>query len=132
MATIRFEREGGKAVDEIQWQAQDLSITEKPNGPAAAALIAAGIGAAALGLLTVLNEASTDIHDFLDIKNRVGPLSGKTTFAVIAYLISWVVLAPVLWRQNLAWNTVVIITAVLIVAGFIGTYPKFFELFASD
>ena len=132
MATIRFEREGGKAVDEIQWQAQDLSITEKPNGPAAAAMIAAGIGAAALGLLTVLNEASTDIHDFLDIKNRVGPLSGKTTFAIIAYLISWVVLAPVLWRQNLAWNTVVIITAVLIVAGFIGTYPKFFELFASD
>ena len=41
-------------------------------------------------------------------------------------------LVPVLWRQNLAWNTVVIITAVLIVAGFIGTYPKFFELFASD
>ena len=129
MATIRFEREGGKAVDEIQWQAQDLSITEKPNGPAAAALIAAGIGAAALGLLTVLNEASTDIHDFLDIKNRVGPLSGKTTFAIIAYLISWVVLAPVLWRQNLAWNTVLIITAVLIVAGFVGTFPKFFLLF---
>ena len=130
MATIRFEREGGKAVDEIQWQAQDLSITEKPNGPAAAALIAAGIGAAALGLLTVLNEASTDIHDFLDIKNRVGPLSGKTTFAVLAYFVSWAALAPVLWRQNLAWNTVVIITAVLVVAGFIGTYPKFFELFA--
>ena len=131
MATIRFEREGGKAVDEIQWQAQDLSITEKPNGPAAAAMIAAGIGVLVLGILTVLAEANADIKtDILDIKSRVGPLSGKTTFAVLAYFVSWAALAPVLWRQKLAWNTVVIITAVLVVAGFIGTYPKFFQLFA--
>ncbi len=131
MATIRFEREGGKAVDEIQWQAPDLSITPKPKRAAAAGGIAAGIGVLVLGILTVLAEANADIKtDILDIKSRVGPLSGKTTFAVLAYFVSWAALAPVLWRQKLAWNTVVIITAVLVVAGFIGTYPKFFQLFA--
>jgi len=32
-----------------------------------------------------LDEASTGVHDFLQFNDRVGPLSGKTIFAVIAY-----------------------------------------------
>lgn len=130
MATIRFEREGGKVVDEVAWQAEDLTIAEKPNGPAAAALIAAGIGVLALAVLTVLSEANADVKDFLNLKNRVGPLSGKTVFAVAAYLVSWVLLAIPLWKRSVTLNTVLIITGVMIAAAFIGTYPKFFQLFA--
>ncbi len=130
MATIRFEREGGKATDEIAWHAQDLTIAEKPNGPAAAALISAGISVLVLAILTVLAEANADFKtDVLDIKTRVGPLSGKTTYAVAAYLVSWVVLAAALWRRNVALNTVFIVTGVLIAGAFVGTYPKFFLLF---
>jgi len=131
MTTIKFEREGGRAVDEIEWQPQELSITERPNGPAVAAMIAAGIGVLVLGILTTLAEANADVkNDILDIKTRVGPLSGKTTFAVVAYFVSWAALAPVLWKKTFALNTVFIITGVLLLAGFIGTYPKFFQLFA--
>jgi hypothetical protein len=130
MATIRFEREGGKAVDEIQWQAQDLSITEKPNGPAAAAILASGIGVFVLGLLTTIAASSASFADDINIKNRVGPLSGKTTFAVIAWLVAWALLAPVLWKRDTPMNYVVGLTTVLIVAGLIGTFPKFYDLFA--
>ena len=132
MATIRFERPDGRTIDEVEWKAEELAIVEQPNGPAAAALIAAGIGAFVLGLLTVLNEASTDIHDWLTFRDRVGPLSGKTTVAGIAYVVSWVALAPLLWRKDVPMNIVLILTGVLLVLGFIGTFPEFFTLFASD
>ena len=130
MATIRYEREGGGKVDEIAWQAQELKVVERPNGPAAAAMIAGAIGVLVLGFLTTLNEASTDAHDFLEFWKNVGPLSGKTLIAVGAFLGSWLVLAPLLWRRNVALNTVLLVTALLIAGGFIGTFPKFFELFA--
>ena len=130
MANIRVVREGGETRDEIVWQAQELDIHERPNGPAVAAIIAAAIGVFVLGLLTTLSEANTDIHDFLDIKNRVGPLSGKTTFAVVAYLVAWAALAPVLWRRTAPFASAMLIAAALIALGFIGTFPKFFQLFA--
>jgi len=132
MATIRVSREGGQMIDEIEWKAEELDIVERPNGPAMAAIIAAGIGALILGILTTLNEASTDVHDFLEIDKDVGPLSGKTLFAVIGYLVAWAVLAPLLWRRSISWNTGLIITGLLLVGGFVGTFPKFFELFASE
>ena len=130
MANIRVVREGGETRDEIVWQAQELDIHERPNGPAVAAIISAAIGVFVLGLLTTLSEANTDIHDFLDIKNRVGPLSGKTTFAVVAYLVAWVALAPVLWKRTVPFASAMLIAAALIVLGFVGTFPKFFQLFA--
>jgi hypothetical protein len=130
MANIRVVREGGETRDEIVWQAQELDIQERPNGPAVAAIISAAIGVFVLGLLTTLSEANTDVHDFLDIKNRVGPLSGKTTFAVVAYLVAWVALLPVLWKRTVPFASAMLIAAALIALGFVGTFPKFFQLFA--
>lgn len=130
MANIKVIREGGQTTDEITWQPQELNIEEQPNGPAAAAVLAAAIGVFCLGLLTTLNEASTDVHDFLDIKSRVGPLSGKTTYAVAVYLVAWVVLAPVLWRRIVSFSGAMAAAAVLIAAGLVGTFPEFFQLFA--
>ena len=132
MTTIKYSRQGGEVIDEVEWQGQELEIVEKANGPAAAALISTGIGAFALGLFTVWSEASTGMHDWLEFDTDVGPLSGKTTMAVVAYLVSWVILAPLLWKRSLPWTTVLIITAVLVFGGFLGTFPKFFEQFASE
>src|ERR671910_899104 len=72
-------------------RASQLEEIERPTGPVAAAVLATGIGAFVLGLLTTLNEASTGVHDFLEFDEDVGPLSGKTIIAVIAYLGSWAV-----------------------------------------
>jgi fluoride ion exporter CrcB/FEX len=126
-------REDGQTIEEVALQAESLEIVEKPNGPAAAALLAAGIGTFVLGLFTTWAEASDSFaQDTLKIDNDVGPLSGKTTFAVIAYLIAWAVLTPVLWKRSLPWPAVLAISGALIAAGYIGTFPKFFELFAPD
>ncbi len=133
MATIRVARKDGETVEEVALQAESLEIIEKPNGPAAAALIASGVGVFFLGLFTTWAEASTSFaNDVLKLDNDVGPLSGKTAFAVVAYVIAWAVLAPVLWKKSLPWATVLVIAGALIAAGFIGTFPKFFDLFAED
>jgi hypothetical protein len=109
-----------------------LEEIERPTGPVAAALLATGIGAFVLGLLTTLNEASTDVSDFLRFDDDVGPLSGKTIIAVIAYLASWALLHGLWRRQNRALRPILIATALLIVLGILGTFPTFFEAFASE
>ena len=68
----------------------DITYEDKPEGPIAAAIIAGGIGTLALGLSTVLAEMSTAAKDALNLYNPVGPLAGKTIFAVAIWLLSWV------------------------------------------
>jgi hypothetical protein len=105
---------------------------DRPTGPVAAAVLAAGIGGFVLGLLTTLNEASTGVHDFLEFDKDVGPLSGKTVIAVIAYFVSWAVLHGLWRRQNPVLRPILIATVVLIAIGVLGTFPTFFQAFASE
>ena len=109
-----------------------LDEVERRTGPVAAAVLAAGVGAFVLGLLTTLNEASTGVHDFLEFDKDVGPLSGKTIIAVIVYVASWAVLHGLWRRQNPALRPILIATAVLIALGVLGTFPTFFQAFASE
>src|SRR3990170_73358 len=101
------------------------------DGLAAATLLAAGFGALVLGFLTTINEASTGVHDFLQFTDEVGPLAGKTILAVIAYFGCLLVFALV-WRgRQLALKHVLIVGGVLLLLGFLGTFPIFFQAFAS-
>jgi len=103
-----------------------------PNGPAAAALLAGGIGAAALGILTTLSEASANIANALRWSVAVGPLSGKVGAAVIIYLVSWAILHYA-WRgKNVNFNQVATVTFILLAIGLLGTFPPVFELFAPE
>jgi hypothetical protein len=109
-----------------------LEEVERPTGPVAAAVLASGIGAFVLGLLTTLSEASTGVHDFLEFDDDVGPLSGKTIIAVVAYLVSWALLHGLWRRQSPPLRPILIATVVLIALGVLGTFPTFFQAFASD
>jgi hypothetical protein len=102
----------------------------KRFGPAAAVILAAAVGAFTLGLVTTLAEASTGVHDALEFDPGVGPLSGKTSVAMMAFFFSWAVLSLVLWRRDPKMKTVLWIAGVLIVLGYVGTFPKFFQQFA--
>jgi hypothetical protein len=108
----------------------------KPNGPVAAAFIAAGIGALTLGVLVVLADASTAIKDALDFSKLyglgkgVGPLSGKVAIATVAYIASWIVLHVTFRGRELPWGRVFAATLVLIFAGFAMTFPPIFEFLA--
>jgi hypothetical protein len=105
---------------------------DKPEGPISAAIIAAGIGALALGVLTTLAEASEIFSGWLTLNAGVGALSGKTIFAVGIWLISWGVLHAAMRSTAYETRRAFTIAIVLIVLGLIGTFPLFFQLFASE
>ena len=54
------------------------------NGPAAAAILASGIGSLALGLSTTLAQAIAPVKEALNFYDPAGSLSGETTVAVEA------------------------------------------------
>ena len=110
----------------------ELQDVDRPAGPVAAALLATGIGAFTLGFLTTLSEASTGVHDFLQFTDEVGPLGGKTILAVIAYFGSWAALHALWRRQNPVLRPILIAAAALVALGILGTFPVFFQAFASD
>ena len=114
------------------YQVSELQDIDRPTGPVAAAVLATGIGIFALGLLTTLSEASTGVADALAWSDDVGPLSGKTILAVIAFFGSWAVLHLVWRRQNPPLRPILIAAGVLIALGIVGTFPTFFEAFAPD
>jgi hypothetical protein len=105
---------------------------EKPSGPAAAVMLAAGIASLCLGLLTTLAEADTGIADTLNFDTSVGPLMGKTVVTIITFFFFWPALTSVLWRRNPSLKLVAVASVVMIACGFLLTFPKFFELFAAD
>ena len=104
----------------------------KPNGPAVAVMIATGIGAVVLGILTVLSEASEGIHEFLEWSERVGPLSGKTILATAAFLLSWGGLQMALRDRDVAWRTATVALLALLAIALVLTFPPFFQLFKSE
>ena len=109
--------------------------TTRPNGPAAAAVLAAGIGTFVLGVMVVVAEAAKD-NSFLDfsknygIGSGVGPLSGKVTIAVLAYVVSLVVAGLVLRGREVNFRRFFLASMGLIALGFALTFPPIFDLFA--
>jgi hypothetical protein len=104
---------------------------DKPEGPIAAAIIAGGVGALALGTLTTLAEASAGVKDFLDFYDPVGPLSGKTTYAVVIWLLAWAISHAVFRRSQYESRRALAVALLLVGLGVLGTFPTFFQLFAA-
>jgi hypothetical protein len=108
------------------------AVAERPFGPVAAVFLAAGIGSLVLGILTRLAEARESIKSALQWSASVGPLSGKTIIATIAFFVSWAILAAVLRGRDVNHRSVYIWTAVLLGLGLVLTFPTFFQAFAPE
>ena len=102
-----------------------------PNGPVAAAMIAGGLGSATIGLMTVLAEASEPIKNTLNWWNPVGPLAGKTLTGVAVFFVLWVVLHVIFRGKSMNFARATTTALVLLGLGLLGTFPPFFDLFAS-
>jgi hypothetical protein len=99
------------------------------NGLAAAALLAGGIGAFAIGLLTVLAEASPAIKTILTLSAPVGALSGKTTVGVVIWIICWAILG-LMWKdKDVDFGKTTLVAFLFTALGLLFTFPPFFLLF---
>lgn len=99
------------------------------NGPAAAAILASGIGSLCLGLFTCLAQALAPINAALSFYGPAGSLSGETTLAVVAWLAAWAFLHRLWKRKQVDFGKVFVATMVLIASGLLGTFPPFFQVF---
>jgi hypothetical protein len=95
-------------------------------------LLATGIGALTLAILVIAAEASESFKESLAYNDRVGPLSGKVIWAVVAFAGSWAILWAALRRREVPLATAAIACAVLVGLALIGTFSPFFELFAPE
>jgi YHS domain-containing protein len=108
---------------------RDLPGGAMANGLAAAAILAAGIGCFALGLLTTLAAASPTLNRLLAFYGPAGPLSGKTTLAVVLWLVGWAILHR-RWRdRQVPLARVFVATVILIALALLGTFPPLYEAF---
>jgi hypothetical protein len=107
-----------------------FDVQDKPEGPIAAAVIASGVGVLALGVFTTLAEMSTSIRNLLNIYDPVGPLSGKTVYAVVVWLVAWGVLLRVYRDKGFETRKTLTLALIGIALGTLGTFPVFFEAFA--
>jgi hypothetical protein len=92
-------------------------------------MIASGIGSLVLGIAIVLAEVNADIKTFLTWSSGVGPLSGKTGVAVVAFVVSWVVLHYAFQRKAISLTASFVVTLVLLVLGLLLTFPPVFLSF---
>jgi hypothetical protein len=96
-----------------------------PNGPAAAAILAAGVGCAVLGILGVGEDAFKLLAKLLTFYVPTGPLSGVSSIAILLWLGTWYVLAR-RWRTKSVAIAKVNATAFLLLAlGILLTFPPF-------
>jgi hypothetical protein len=103
----------------------------RPNGAAAATLLACGIGCAFFGLVVVFAEANPWLHHALEFSRAVGPLSGKSTVGLAGWLATWAVLHHRLRGREVAMAPVVRATRILVAVGFLLTFPPVFMFFAA-
>ncbi len=107
---------------------RERAVTTVPDGPGAAAILAAGIGCFAIGLFATLGDAFPAVARFFDFYDPTGPLSGVTTSGIAVWLVAWYALSK-RWRTtNVAMGKVNIAAFVLLGLGVLLTFPPFMDL----
>lgn len=100
-----------------------------PTGPAWAAILAAAIGCFAFAVAVDLAEAFPAVSRALNLYNPTGDLSGKSTFAVAVWLVSWAILHA-RWKNRMIISVGAIssVILVLILLAVLATFPPIFGL----
>jgi len=99
---------------------------ETVNGAAVAAFLAAGIGAFAMGLLVILNEAG--LYAAPALYGPAGGVTGRTTFAVLAWLLAWAVLHRRWKEREVGSRRVYAVTLGLVALAILLCFPPVWSL----
>jgi hypothetical protein len=101
-------------------------LTGLANGAAMAAVMAAGIGAFAIGVTVILNEAG--VFSAPALYAPAGGVSGRTTLAVVVWLLAWGVLHHRWKAREMESGRVHVLTAILTVVGVLLCLPLVWRL----
>jgi len=104
----------------------EMKEKEVANGAAQASFLAAGIGAFALGVIVVLNEAG--IFAAPAVYGPAGGVSGRTALAVVIWLIGWGVLHSRWKNRTIESRGVHLASMILIGLGILLTFPPVWKL----
>lgn len=96
------------------------------RGASLAAVMAAGIGALAMGLFVIANEAG--VYSAPSIYGPAGGLSGRSTFAVITWLMAWLILHRRWKSSSPDSGTVLRWTLILTLIGVVLCFPPVWGL----
>lgn len=97
------------------------------NGSAMASFLGAGLGSFSMGLFVLLNEAG--LFAAPTLYGPAGGVSGRTTLAVLVWLMAWGVFHR-RWRaREVPVRRVYLLTLVLIGGGILATFPPLWRLF---
>jgi len=107
----RQERSRGRRPDNSsRWRGKAMTLRKEliqqdpplhPNGPAAAAILAAGIGSISLAIITIAADQSAGLKTLLTFYKPTGPLSGVTTTALGVWVLTWLILDRLWHRREL-------------------------------
>jgi hypothetical protein len=103
----------------------DLAL---PDGPGAAAILAAGVGSLALGLFALAGDASPAIKHAFNVWAPTGALSGVTTAAILVWLATWYGLSRRWARRNVDFARINLAALAMLFAGLLLTFPPFMDL----
>ncbi|MGA7241873.1 MAG: hypothetical protein WBX19_01770 [Terracidiphilus sp.] len=106
-----------------------VSVKLTPNGPGAAAVLAAGIGCFALGVISVLADKLPALSRVLNVYKPTGPLSGVSTTAIVTWLVAWAVLHYRWQGCSVDLGRMTGIALLLLAGGVLLTFPPVGDLF---
>lgn len=96
------------------------------GGAALASVLAAGIGAFAMGFIVILNEAGLFAAPALYAP--AGGVSGRTTLAAVIWLIGWAVLHSRWKNRQIESRKIYLLTMILTALGIVLTFPPVWGL----
>jgi hypothetical protein len=99
-----------------------------PNGPGAAAILAAGVGSFALGAFAFVGDASPTVKQAFIVWNPTGPLSGVTLAAIAVWLAAWFLLSLRWSTREVKLQRVNLASFAMLIAGLLLTFPPFADL----
>lgn len=105
----------------------DDSRAVNANGAAIAALLAGGIGGFAMGFVVILNEAG--LFSAPAVYGPAGGVSGRTTLAVVIWLVAWGILHRRWKNRDIEPGRVRTATLALIALGILFTLPPVWAIF---
>ncbi len=106
-----------------------VSVKLTPNGPGAAAVLAAGIGCFTLGVISVLADKLPALSHVLNVYKPTGPLSGVSTTAIVTWLVAWAVLHYRWQGRSVDLGRMTGIALLLLAGGVLLTFPPVGDLF---